>query len=461
MGTPAQDSANAKNAKKSTGPRTLIGLNRTRLNNLKHGMRAAIALLPDEDATKFKQRIIDWVAVMKPRNRLELYLAERAVYLSWQLDRASRAQSANLCMKAFSAAKEREDRVKQEVADLTRRLFRISSGRTNAVANVGSVRGLARDPWPGAFDDAEHPALLVGQLESTRAGCRWLRERWNELGTILEEGRTWLGSDRFKAIRLLRIHPIDILDAPELTALLQACQVLDPRAGDLVDGMLEGLVPADSARSFERLFEGRTDRPAPPDQAAARQQLLEVVRREIAKLEARIERHQKQDEVEASLLQDRLAFDGSPDGEMLRRYEITCSELLFRILDDLSKGRVEKRSRSAASSAEHRAVSPTWFKQLADAIDSPAAIDRLDETDIRGAFDQACTMVPANGSPSSASEHTAKAQRILQDEAMSAMLAGPHLDGRRENVGASPVRDHRIAKQVKTASEKKAQITPT
>ena len=278
---------------------------------------------------------------------------------------------------------------------------------------------------------------------------------WNELGTILEEGRTWLGSDRFKAIRLLRIHPIEILDAPELTALLQACQVLDPRAGNLVDGMLEGLVPADSARSFERLFEGRTDRPAPSDQAAARQQLLEVVRREIAKLEARIERHQKQDEVEASLLQDRLAFDGSPDGEMLRRYEITCSELLFRILDDLSKGRVEKRSRSAASSAERRAVSPTWFKQLAAAIDSPAAIDRLDETDIRGAFDQACTMVPANGSPSSASEHTAKAQRILagRSDVRDARRAPPRRPPRerRGESGARP--PHREAGQDREREE--------
>jgi hypothetical protein len=112
-----------------------------------------------------------------------------------------------------------------------------------------------------------------------------------------------------------------------LTALLQACQVLDPCAGDLVNDLLQGLVPADSARSFEQLFAGRIDRSGPPDEAAARQQLLKVVGREIARLEARIKRYKKRDELEASLSEHRLAFDGSPDGESLRRYELSCSEL--------------------------------------------------------------------------------------------------------------------------------------
>ena len=460
MTSPAKIASNARNAKKSTGPRTLIGRNSSRLNRLKHGMCAAIALLPDEDPAMFKERIIEWVTYLRPRNHIELYLAERAVYLSWQLDRASRAQSASVCLKAFTAAADREDRVQQEVDELTHRLFRTSRERTNALPQPESQRGRPGNPWPGTIDDAEHPARLVAQLESTDAGCRWLLDRWNELGAILEEGRAWRAADRFKAIRLLRIHPINILDVPELTALLQACQVLDPRAGDLVNDMLEGLVPADSARSFEQLFEGRSDPSAPPDEAAARQQLLNVVRREIAKLEALIERHQKQDELEASLLQHRVAFDDSADGEMLRRYETTCSEQLFRILNDLSKRRVEKGSDSAPSPAERRTFLPTWFKPPIPAVDSRGTIDGCDQVETCNPSDRAGTAAPAERSPSSTSGPVARTERILQNEALSALLVGPHHEGGRKNLGASPARGHGAARRGKIAGEKHTQIAP-
>src|ERR1017187_10701423 len=132
MATPAPNAARARNAKKSTRPKALRGKERPGVKSLKHGMSAAIALLPGEDPVMFKKRMIDWIDALRPRNRIELYLAERAVYLSRQLDRAARAQSAGLCYKAFTAAEDREDRVKQEVADLSQRLFRISRGRPAA-----------------------------------------------------------------------------------------------------------------------------------------------------------------------------------------------------------------------------------------------------------------------------------------------------------------------------------------
>ena len=39
MASEAQIKANRRNAKKSTGPKTLVGKNRSRLNNYKHGTR--------------------------------------------------------------------------------------------------------------------------------------------------------------------------------------------------------------------------------------------------------------------------------------------------------------------------------------------------------------------------------------------------------------------------------------
>ena len=100
MGTPAQNAANAKNAQKSTGPISKEGRRRSSMNALKHGMTAKIALLPDESPDEFRERLEGMFDSLKPRDPYEVFLVERAVYSSWQLDRVARSESARLCVKA-------------------------------------------------------------------------------------------------------------------------------------------------------------------------------------------------------------------------------------------------------------------------------------------------------------------------------------------------------------------------
>ena len=85
-------------------------------------------------------------------------------------------------------------------------------------------------------DDAHHPALFVLGLEATESGCRWLLTRWTELKAVIDdENLAWQAPERFKAIRLLGIDSRDVLHAPRVIAILQACQMIDPDAGALVD----------------------------------------------------------------------------------------------------------------------------------------------------------------------------------------------------------------------------------
>ena len=48
MATQAQIGANLRNSKRSTGPRTEGGKGRSRLNGVKHGMRANLPIMPWE-----------------------------------------------------------------------------------------------------------------------------------------------------------------------------------------------------------------------------------------------------------------------------------------------------------------------------------------------------------------------------------------------------------------------------
>jgi hypothetical protein len=496
MRSQAQIAASARNAKKSTGPRTIMGKARSRLNSLKHGTSARIALLPDEDPTAFKNRMVSWVNALRPRNGIELFLAERAVYFSWQLDRAQRAQSARLCLKAHAAAEDEENRVEQEVAEFTQRLFRNPRGPLSAHAPAERQRGRPRDFRPDAVDDTDNPSLLVARLESSRAGCCGLIERWIDLGAILAKGLPWLASDRFMAIRLLRMHAIESIGTPKLTALLRACQVLDPQAGDLVNEMWEDLVPARVARSLEQVHAGRADQFHPPDAGAARQQLLEIVNREIERLEAKVQRHEHRAAFEASLSTHRLAFDDSPDAELLRRHELSCNENLFRILDALQNRHNEKGKRFAPVYTGYESIQPVRFNPPAAVIDSPGMSERSERTDTCATVDRADTMAPTEPGPTSGYKPTngnecrlqdgpvaaggldsqsveassftplqqqkvmAVARQILQDEAMSGILAGPHHEGRGANVASSPVREHRATKRAAIARKTNAQSNP-
>jgi hypothetical protein len=62
--------ANRRNAAKSCGPTTQSGKDRSKLNAVKHGMRAATLVLLDEDAQALDDRKADWAASLMPRGGL-------------------------------------------------------------------------------------------------------------------------------------------------------------------------------------------------------------------------------------------------------------------------------------------------------------------------------------------------------------------------------------------------------
>src|SRR5262249_9145495 len=87
---------NRRNSLKSTGPRTAEGKARSRFNAAKHAGRARLPILPGEDPAASQDRLDTWSDKFGPRDAVEHYLVERAVHVSWQLDRAHRAEVAAL-----------------------------------------------------------------------------------------------------------------------------------------------------------------------------------------------------------------------------------------------------------------------------------------------------------------------------------------------------------------------------
>lgn len=93
MTTEAQITANRRNAKKSTGPRTSEARAVISQNAVKHGLTAHQDVINSECQAEFdlyKGRIL---AELAPVGPMESMLAERIVSLSWRLKRAERIQN--------------------------------------------------------------------------------------------------------------------------------------------------------------------------------------------------------------------------------------------------------------------------------------------------------------------------------------------------------------------------------
>ena len=172
----AKTEANRRNAKKSTGPRSAEGKNRSRFNAVKHGLSARTDVLPNEDPQEFQQRMDEWTTDLRPRSKVERNLIERAARMSWQLDRADRAQTARLTACVEDVAR----REHEEVMDLGRRLFWDPRGSTELYGATEFNRCLCPDrtSWSGKIDDPDDPPRLVIRLQSTAVGCQWMLDQW-------------------------------------------------------------------------------------------------------------------------------------------------------------------------------------------------------------------------------------------------------------------------------------------
>ncbi len=96
MATDKQTEANRLNAQKSTGPRTAAGKQRSRLNALKHGLRASMPVLPGEDPEELENLRESLREACQPADALEEVLVAQMVDAEWKRQRLNRFETGLL-----------------------------------------------------------------------------------------------------------------------------------------------------------------------------------------------------------------------------------------------------------------------------------------------------------------------------------------------------------------------------
>jgi hypothetical protein len=182
---------NRRNARRSTGPKTAAGKQRSKLNALKHGLTAKTLVLPGEDPEAYQGRLESFRTTLAPRNDLEQHLAEQVANSAWQLDRARRAEAVRQAAVVRDVPVAEAFRQEDEALALGRRLFWDARGPLALYPHFEYRPGEPRISHSGLVDAADDPARLVLRLESTAAGCRWLLARWAALRAVLDRGLAW------------------------------------------------------------------------------------------------------------------------------------------------------------------------------------------------------------------------------------------------------------------------------
>src|SRR4051794_34081758 len=235
--------ANRRNAKRSTGPRTEEGKDHVRLNALKHGLTARTVVLPHEDEEAYQQRREAWTKDLNPGGDVAAYLVERAVRISWQLDRADFHERARLARRILKGPGNRKVARECAVEELIRRLLDPDNlGQADTAASARKRSSSRRKQEREISDD---PRELIEKLESSAEGCRRLLAEW---GRLLESVDGWIGSDdatcdemvpRNRLLRLFGFGEDGTEDPAGLDpALLLILQVQDIAEGEFCRRML-------------------------------------------------------------------------------------------------------------------------------------------------------------------------------------------------------------------------------
>src|SRR5438270_25013 len=305
MASQAQIDANRRNSQRSTGPKTEAGKAHAKLNAIKHGSHAKTVrpVLPQEDPIALDQRINKWITDLNPRNDAERELVVEAAELAWTIDRTKRSETARTDERVRQAMLRADKQRHQEVGELGRRLLYNTEAKPL--------------PTPGRRWE-DNPAAFLKELESSAEGCRWLLDHWIGLRVLLDHISAWTYGDMFRLVRLLGKYPVEAINDPKLNAIFLAWDAIVPGSGERFWKECKKCKPVHDP-GFSDFGRWREIAERPADAAAAVTFFERLMDEQVARLEELLEVHEEIAGDDPAGLADCASFDGSAEGERLRR----------------------------------------------------------------------------------------------------------------------------------------------
>ncbi len=258
----------------------------------------------------------------------------RCVRAYWMTERIERAQDARVAAHIEQAG----DREDLEVAGCIKRLFWDHRGPHAMYALSSVATGGPPSSWTGDVNNPNDPLVVLKWLEATAKGCRALLREWRKLLERIEEGLGWQAQDRLKAIRMLGRQPTDAAEDKRIVQIYVGAFAIKPNMKRKAYDDLKAEMATLDFKEFVNRVRDRWPLQVDASQMTkAREMLIDLVTRNIERLEAKLEVFEARSEE----LNDRnaalLALDKTAEGQIYQRYEMACQRKLSRCLADFWK----------------------------------------------------------------------------------------------------------------------------
>jgi hypothetical protein len=146
MASQKQIDANRRNAQKSTGPRTIEGLAKTRLNAMRDGITGQITTLSEEDRPVFEKLKAELIADLAPKTVMELKLASSIAWDTWRLDHLRSVEMSMYALGATNPETTVDCDACSEFDSRPRRRAICTSGARAHSSSTGSMRAATAAP---------------------------------------------------------------------------------------------------------------------------------------------------------------------------------------------------------------------------------------------------------------------------------------------------------------------------
>jgi hypothetical protein len=342
MTTSAQTRANRINGARSRGPVTDEGKFRSCMNSLQTGHRAQALILPGENGQEYEGELDQLIQDLQPRDGTELGLVHEIATAKWFHRRVKRAQFYRL-KTAIDGAGDREN---QDVALTLDRLF-TDAGRPLALYCISSAAcGGPLTSSPEKVDDSQKPRALVERLEASAKGCQAMIDVWREISARVVQNLELQPQDRLRAIRMLGKQPVDCALDQRVWVIYVASFGLHPAGKKHPFEDLKSDMGTAQLEAFLRRVQRHWGLPLDAsDTAGCKRALLDLITRNIERLEAKREAYLEHADEGAVSIAARLAYEESPQGERLARHELACERRTQRCRDAFWKHRREMGGR--------------------------------------------------------------------------------------------------------------------
>jgi hypothetical protein len=294
----ARIKANKINSAKSKGPTTIEGKEKSRRNGLKHGMTGQGIVVPHADEDEVKRRHEALTAELSPISVMGAILVGQMATLSVRMERGAAQEFATVAERVRHAAEEFD------------------------VARVEKAEQLLKS----ISDD---PRGNLRKLLRLPKGVDVLVDAWDDLRADLtrDPRPLWTPAHLATMANLLGLRDVDV--SGSRIQILTSATWGDPFTLADCDG---ASLDRDARKSW------------------ARDQLVERIDEEIAKLEAHFQTLDletiEQDRAEAGA---RASFDPSKEATLARRYESEARRGFFRSLKEFHKAETEAVERAESA----------------------------------------------------------------------------------------------------------------